>query len=82
MKTDIELLREFSGSNSNDAFEFLMKRHLDWIYSVALRQVGGDSHLVQRSFKNDLGIVVENDFSSVLGTKREVTFRFTKLVVR
>ncbi len=47
MKTDIELLSAFCESGANDAFEALVRRHLDWVYTVALRQVGGDVHLAE-----------------------------------
>ncbi len=39
-RSDAELLREFVQTNSEDAFAELFSRHVDWIFSVALRQVG------------------------------------------
>jgi RNA polymerase sigma factor (sigma-70 family) len=36
---DLELLREFTGDQSQDAFTALVHRHLDLVYSAALRQV-------------------------------------------
>ena len=41
--TDSELLRRFTGQQAEDAFEELVRRHLDLVYSAALRQVDGDS---------------------------------------
>jgi RNA polymerase sigma factor (sigma-70 family) len=38
--TDIELLREFASRNSEQAFATLVARHVDMVYSVALRHVG------------------------------------------
>lgn len=37
--TDIELVREYVRNGSDDAFAVLVKRHVDLVYSVALRQV-------------------------------------------
>src|SRR6185436_10365297 len=37
---DWELLREYATRGSDDAFEVLVKRHVDLVYSAALRQVG------------------------------------------
>ncbi|MBK1876758.1 RNA polymerase sigma factor [Pelagicoccus mobilis] len=47
MKSDSELLRSFQEERSEVAFSELVERHLDWVYSVALRQVGGDVHLAK-----------------------------------
>jgi RNA polymerase sigma factor (sigma-70 family) len=37
---DIELLREYSLRHSEEAFATLVSRHIDLVYSVALRHVG------------------------------------------
>src|SRR5215510_2959936 len=37
---DQELLREYAASQSEDAFAGLARRHVDWVYSAALRQTG------------------------------------------
>ena len=47
MTPDSELLRRFAKTNSEDAFAELVKRHVNLVYSAALRQVGGDAHLAQ-----------------------------------
>ncbi len=47
MKSDSELLRQFARTNSQDAFADLVKRHVDLVYSAALRQTGCDAHLAQ-----------------------------------
>src|SRR5580765_39563 len=40
MTDDIDLLREYVRSNSEDAFATLVSRHINLVYSVAMRQVG------------------------------------------
>src|SRR5947199_5651542 len=47
MRTDGELLRRYADSNSEEAFAELVRRHLNLVYSTALRGVNGDSHLAQ-----------------------------------
>lgn len=47
MLTDSQLLRQFVLNRSEPAFAALVQRHLDRIYALALRQVGGDTHLAQ-----------------------------------
>jgi RNA polymerase sigma factor (sigma-70 family) len=39
-RSDADLLREFVQTNSEAAFSEIFSRHVDWVYSVALRQVG------------------------------------------
>jgi uncharacterized protein (TIGR03435 family) len=43
---DEELLREYANRNSEEAFRELVSRHMNLVYSVALRQVH-DSHLAE-----------------------------------
>lgn len=43
---DIGLLREYSNSGTEEAFETLVNRHIGFVYSAALRQVR-DSHLAE-----------------------------------
>src|SRR4051794_35925406 len=42
--TDLELLRQYALHRESRAFDELVSRHLDWVYSSALRQVR-DPHL-------------------------------------
>jgi RNA polymerase sigma factor (sigma-70 family) len=44
MNNDGELLHQYAFENSQTAFGELVRRHLDLVYSVALRKVGGDDH--------------------------------------
>jgi RNA polymerase sigma factor (sigma-70 family) len=46
MESDIELLREYARSKSEQAFETLVRRHINLVYSVALRQTR-DPHLAE-----------------------------------
>ena len=45
--TDLDFLREFVEANSDTAFTELVRRHIDLVYSAALRQLRGDSHLAR-----------------------------------
>ena len=42
---DWELLRRYADTGCENAFTDLVKRHVDLVYSAALRQVGEDAHL-------------------------------------
>ncbi len=45
--TDSELLRDYEEKRSEAAFAELVRRHVDFVYSAALRMVRNDSHLAQ-----------------------------------
>src|SRR4051812_3506439 len=47
MPDDATLLRRYAEIRAEDAFAELVRRHLDGVYSAALRRVGGDVHLAQ-----------------------------------
>jgi RNA polymerase sigma factor (sigma-70 family) len=47
MTPDSELLRRYVGTKSEEAFAELVRRHVNLVYSAALRQVNGDAHLAQ-----------------------------------
>ncbi len=47
MTPDSELLRRYAGTQSEEAFAELVQRHVNLVYSAALRQVNGDAHLAQ-----------------------------------
>jgi len=45
--SDGELLRRYARSRSEAALAELVRRHVDLVYSAALRQVNGDAHLAR-----------------------------------
>jgi RNA polymerase sigma factor (sigma-70 family) len=47
MTPDYALLRQFADTNSEAAFNELVRRHVNLVYSAALRQVNGDEHLAK-----------------------------------
>ncbi len=47
MILDCDLLRRYAETQSEDAFAELVRRHVNLVYSAAMRQVNGDSHLAQ-----------------------------------
>jgi RNA polymerase sigma factor (sigma-70 family) len=47
MPEDVELLRHYAATRAEADFGELVRRHLNLVYSVALRQCGGDAHLAQ-----------------------------------
>jgi RNA polymerase sigma factor (sigma-70 family) len=47
MIDDRQLLRQYTTNDSQAAFGELVARHVNLVYSAALRRVGGDAHLAQ-----------------------------------
>jgi RNA polymerase sigma factor (sigma-70 family) len=47
MSEDAELLRRYAAEHSEAAFTELIRRHVDLVYSAALRLVNGDAHRAQ-----------------------------------
>lgn len=47
MREDAQLLQEYARGRSESAFGELVARHIDLVYSVALRIVNSDAHLAQ-----------------------------------
>lgn len=47
MTEDVQMLRRFADSGDEAAFRELVGRHLDLVYSAALRQLNGDTHLAE-----------------------------------
>jgi len=47
MPSDLELLQRYVDAGSQDAFGELVRRHVDLVYSAALRRVGLDAHLAE-----------------------------------
>ncbi len=47
MRPDFYLLARYAADQDEGAFAELVQRHLDHVYSTALRLVGGDVHLAE-----------------------------------
>src|SRR6478752_1436944 len=47
MKDDATLLADYARQRDEAAFAELVRRHLNFVYAAALRQVNGDAHLAQ-----------------------------------
>ena len=47
MINDADLLCRYVKDQAEDAFRELVERHLNFVYSAALRQVNGDAHLAR-----------------------------------
>lgn len=47
MNSDKQLLKAFAGKRDERAFRLLVDRHADWSYGIAVKWVGGNSHLAE-----------------------------------
>jgi RNA polymerase sigma factor (sigma-70 family) len=63
MTSDRELLAHYAATNSEEAFAELVRRYVNLVYSAALRQVNGDTHLAQ-----DVAQTVFTDLSRHAGS--------------
>jgi RNA polymerase sigma factor (sigma-70 family) len=66
---DVALLRRYAEESSQSAFAELVRRHINLVYSAALRRVGGDAHLA-----ND---VAQQVFTALARSAQSLTSRAT-----
>src|SRR5687768_18512690 len=66
MNDDAELLRRYSEEGANAAFTELVQRHVNLVYSAALRQLNGDAH-----FAADATQLVFTDLARKAATLRQ-----------
>jgi len=64
-----ELLRRYVEDNAQDAFTELVRQRGDFVYAVALRQLGGDGHLAAD--------VTQRVFTDLARKARELSVRST-----
>jgi RNA polymerase sigma factor (sigma-70 family) len=60
MMDDSSLLRRFAEDRSEEAFAELVRRHLNLVYSSALRKVGGDAHLAADVSQKVFAVLARN----------------------
>ena len=63
MTDDEQLLLQYARERSESAFGELVTRHIDFVYSTALRVANGDSHMAQ-----DVGQAVFIDLARKAGS--------------
>jgi DNA-directed RNA polymerase specialized sigma24 family protein len=65
---DWELLQNYTRTHSEAAFAELVARHIDWIYSVALRQVG-NSQLAEDVAQSVFALLARKAGSVIFNSK-------------
>lgn len=60
MGDDSLLLKQYVGDHSQIAFTALVQRHVNLVYSAALRQLGGDAHLAWDASQGVFLALVQN----------------------
>ena len=61
---DWQLLQSYAQDRSETAFAELVRRHIDWVYSIALRQTG-HSQLAEDVTQSVFALLARNSFQSV-----------------
>ena len=73
---DIELLRRYAENGSEEAFAELVRRHLNLVYSAALRRVGDDVHLA-RDVSQKVFVALARQASSLSGRQSLIGWLYT-----
>ena len=71
MITDASLLRDYVEKRDERAFAELVHRHLDLVYSAALRRTRGHTHLAE-----EIGAVLSESQNAVEATRKRDAARF------
>ncbi|HEY1718412.1 MAG TPA: sigma-70 family RNA polymerase sigma factor [Verrucomicrobiae bacterium] len=89
MTSDLDLLRQFAGENSQDAFTEIVRRHVNLVYSAALRQVRSPQlaeEIAQSVFadlaRSGTGILPVNETNSLTPWLYAITRRTAIDVIR
>ena len=70
MNEDMTLVREYAQNNSEQAFATLVSRHINLVYSTALRMVG-DSHQAQDVAQSVFVALAQNARFAVTAQQRQ-----------